>query len=833
MRKIFTLISLMISISTFAQHTSLQKEVNSQGIISFLRFNADSLKRPTSHVMQVLNETLNMRQQDELRLKESQEDELGYTHQLYLQFYKGIKVEYAAYGVHSKKGKIEYIGGEFEAVGDVDIRPTLTEKQALKQVLQYINAQSYKWQNPDEEILLKELTGNPDTSYYPEGELVICKDRYLTDSLFRLAYKFNIYAELPLSRKIYYVDAINGKLLYANPLIKHVNATGTAATRYSSSRSIVTDSYSGGFRLRETRNGTRIETYNMNMGSNYGAATDFTDNNNNWTAAEHDNADKDNAALDAHWGSEKVYDYFKTVHARNSWNGSGGALLNYVHANLRDFNLNNNDNAFWDGQRMTYGDGESTMDAVTSLDVIAHEIGHGVMQDEADLAYERESGALNEGFSDIWAACVEAYSAPEKDQWLIGEDIMLFASALRSMSNPNSGLRPQPDTYGGTHWENPNCGTPSPANDYCGVHTNSGVLNYWFYLVAQGNSGTNDIGDPYCVQGIGITKAARIAYRALSIQLKSHPNATFANARTSTIQATIDIFGYNSNEVAQVTNAWYAVGVGNSYNYTIGGPENLCSSEVYTITPIPAGATVTWTANPQYRVDITPNGTSATIEKNTSGYVEITATVMLCSGQQITITRTIDVGAPLPTDPEIEEISMECDPVSENSAMGLFEVAHMDETIAYHWSVYPESDAYIWEPASEPYVYIEFFEPGYYTVSLYVETTCGDSFYNDLEIEVPNCQFNYVIYPNPSQDYIKISKAFTSNMDIQGKRSTIKDDWAYHYKLYDDRMRLWREGNSDKNGDTQIDVKNMPANKYFIHIIEGARTVKKQVLVID
>ena len=124
-----------------------------------------------------------------------------------------------------------------------------------------------------------------------------------------------------------------------------------------------------------------------------------------------------------------------------------------------------------------------TFDALTSLDVAAHEIGHAVTSNTANLAYRRESGGLNEGFSDIWGAAVEHYgkgngndASPDADAWLIGEEIdrRSGVSALRSMSNPNS--RSQPDTYGGSFWKNPNCGTPTQANDYCGVHTNSGVF---------------------------------------------------------------------------------------------------------------------------------------------------------------------------------------------------------------------------------------------------------------------------------------------------------------------------------------------------------------------
>jgi len=227
---------------------------------------------------------------------------------------------------------------------------------------------------------------------------------------------------------------------------------------------------------------------------------------------------------------------------------------------------------------MTYGDGSGTyFDALTSLDVAAHEIGHAVCETTANLVYQKESGAMNEGFSDIWAACVEYFAAPTKATWLIGEDIERRAghAALRSMSDPNA--EGQPDTYGGTYWINPNC-TPSSTNDYCGVHTNSGVLNHWFYILAIGKSGTNDLGNAFNVTGISIDKAARIAYRLESVYLTS--TSTFANARSFGIQAAKDLYGAGSAEEIAVTNAFYAVGVGAAYGSTTPPPTSAyCTSK--------------------------------------------------------------------------------------------------------------------------------------------------------------------------------------------------------------------------------------------------------------
>jgi Zn-dependent metalloprotease len=155
------------------------------------------------------------------------------------------------------------------------------------------------------------------------------------------------------------------------------------------------------------------------------------------------------------------------------------------------------------------------------------------------------------------------------------------------MSNPNQFS--QPDTYGGTYWVNTTSCTPTNNNDQCGVHTNSGVLNFWFYLLSQGGSGTNDISNAYNVTALGIDKAAAIAYRTNTVYLTSTSN--YANARTYAIQSAVDLYGAGSQEVISTTNAWYAVGVGAAYNTGCGAPSALTSSAITS-----SGATLSWTA---------------------------------------------------------------------------------------------------------------------------------------------------------------------------------------------------------------------------------------------
>ncbi|MDR0657416.1 MAG: M4 family metallopeptidase [Mediterranea sp.] len=598
MRTVFQILALLLcgTANIWGQTKLIQEETDERNHVSFARFATDTVI-PITNAPELLKKIQpEVREVDEWKLSTKRKeikDDNNSTHTFYQQYYKGIKVEGGEFSVHATRDSIRSILGVFEWVGDLDINAKLSEQEALEYALKYTGAEIYKWQVPEEEVWIKEHYGD---TFYPKGELVVVKDRLNTNSKYCLAYKFSVYAHKPMSSNYVWVDAITGEIVNIESRIFYSNASGTAATRYSGTRIITTDSYNGGFRLKETRMNTPIQTYNMHWGVNFNNATDFVDNDNNWTAAEYNNANRDNAALDAHWGAEMVYDYFKQVHNRNSWDGNGGAIWGYVNANMYGLGLGTSDNAFWSPQdhRMVYGYG--TNSPLTTLDICAHEFAHGVCEATAGLPNSGESGAINESLSDIWAACVENYVnityGLSKNVWLLGEDT---GSASRSLSNPN--LFGQPDTYDTSSW-----------NSNADAHLNSGVGNFWFFLLSQGGNGTNDLNNVYSVAGIGITKAAAIAYKAETSYLTSYAN--YAQFRNATISAATDLYGVYSSEEMAVTNAWHAVGVGNRFQYiSVFGPATFYSTATFQIQNLPVGATV----DMQTSYGLTASASSSTI----------------------------------------------------------------------------------------------------------------------------------------------------------------------------------------------------------------------------
>ena len=297
-----------------------------------------------------------------------------------------------------------------------------------------------------------------------------------------------------------------------------------------------------------------------------------------------------NPALDVHWGMEKTYDFYKNVFSRISYDGNASIIFNYVAAPSSWGGMPNNAYANQQFNYMVYGMGDgSLMDPVVGLDILGHEFTHLVIANNGrgGLTYVGESGALNESFADIMGTCVEFYAKGNSANWTMGENIMLNSPYyFRSMSSPSttslSATERQPNTYGGNYWGNPSCSNPVQGlNDNCGVHRNSGVQNFWFYLLCQGGSGTNDNGYNYSVSGIGISNAQKIAYRNFMTYLT--PNANYADARQQSIQSAIDLFGESSSYVQSVKDAWCAVGVGScSANpTTINELQNDFAVEIY------------------------------------------------------------------------------------------------------------------------------------------------------------------------------------------------------------------------------------------------------------
>jgi Zn-dependent metalloprotease len=253
----------------------------------------------------------------------------------------------------------------------------------------------------------------------------------------------------------------------------------------------------------------------------------------------------DEAIDAAHDNAGAVYDFYAQVLGRNSIDGNGMQMKSVVHYG-KAYN-----NAYWDGEKMTYGDGDGKMFKPLSLglDVVGHEMTHGVTEHTAGLAYRNQSGALNESWSDVFGELIEQWSenragfgsvdAAKGADWLIGEDVFTPGTAgdgLRSMKAPGTGYKgdPQPG-----HMKD----YKKMSSDNGGVHYNSGIPNKAAYEVAV---------------RIGSEKLAHIWYTALTDYMKS--NTDFDGAAAATLAAATQLYG-NGAESQAIVDAWSAVGI--------------------------------------------------------------------------------------------------------------------------------------------------------------------------------------------------------------------------------------------------------------------------------
>ena len=265
---------------------------------------------------------------------------------------------------------------------------------------------------------------------------------------------------------------------------------------------------------------------------------------------EGDPPSPDESVNEAFDGADLTYRFFKDVFGRDSIDDRGLELVSSVHYG-KDF-----DNAMWNGVQMIYGDGSGRIMARGSLtkavDVIGHELSHGITQSTAGLRYRNQSGALNESFSDVFGSLVKQHAnnqSAEEADWLIGAGILgsaLKGQALRSMKDPGHAydLDRQPG-HMSDFVELPD--DNDPRNDNGGVHINSGIPNRAFYLAAT------------TLGGYAWEKAGRIWYSSLTERL--HPESTFREAAEATVGAASELFGAGGAEEQAVRDAWRGVGV--------------------------------------------------------------------------------------------------------------------------------------------------------------------------------------------------------------------------------------------------------------------------------
>lgn len=491
-----------------------------------------------------------------LRSRQVREDTLlaGRTHERFGQWYRGVPV----FGgeVVRQTGPagetVSLFGTTYEGL-DLDVTPTLSRSQVVS---------------------LVEARGL--TPFGSEGTPQLCilvED----DGAYRLTYRLRARALQGALLKIQmlFVDARTGAVaLEYSDLKRQASAVGKGTGVLNDAKKLSVRSQGGGFVADDRLRPPSLFTYDF-KGDLFRlfAINDVADFQASDLASDADNTWTDGPNVDAHAYAGYVYDYYFKRHGRRGLDNANIPIHGVTHPVRREdfFSFLSTDedivfsffvNAFYAGDGlMVYGEGLPAGVTLSGqrwnylaggLDVVAHELTHGVTDYSSRLIYRNESGALNEAFSDIMGASVEFFFQPAGDgplraDYLIGEDVVT-PGGLRSMQNPIS--MGDPDHYS-IRFTGP--------EDNGGVHINAGIATHAFYLAVEG--GQNRVSG-LGVQGVGAAnreQMEKVFYRAFTLLLP--PNATFATARAATIQSARDVYGSGTPAERAVIQAWNAVGV--------------------------------------------------------------------------------------------------------------------------------------------------------------------------------------------------------------------------------------------------------------------------------
>jgi thermolysin len=485
-----------------------------------------------------------------LRVRREHADRViqGRSHQRADQYHQGVRVVGGDVARQLQNGQVVSVFGTVYENIAIDANPGVDEDRALAIVQARSGAVPRPTDRPELTILPDEATG-------------------------RYALAWRIRAALGSSIRQYFIDARTGAVLRDYNDVKTQGVRGNARGVLGDRKKISVRTGTGGFVAEDPLRPPTLQTFDMQGNisrvndfiagrSNLSSATELaTDSDNDWT---------DGATVDAHVYAGFTYDFYFKRFNRRGLDNANLRIISLVHPARRDAiftdegfdNLDFFVNAGYYGSGiMIYGvglppgvtSGGQTVDFMSgALDIVAHELTHGVTEYTSNLIYENESGALNEAFSDIMAAAIEFTFQPPgqgnlRADYLVGEDVVR-PGGFRSMSDP--GAFGDPDHYARRF---------TGAADNGGVHINSGIANHAFYLAIEG--GTNRTSG-LAVEGVGTANRQQIEsafYRAFTELMPSGSN--FGTARAATIQAARDLHGANSPAERAITQAWTAVGV--------------------------------------------------------------------------------------------------------------------------------------------------------------------------------------------------------------------------------------------------------------------------------
>ncbi len=533
----------------------------------------DDVKIDDEKFIRQYKSILKLNNSDDLKLLKSETDEYGITHNRYIRTYKGYPVAHNIFIFHNKSNQLESVNADMDIAIKASANIHISKTQAIQRAKAAFPAAQYAWEIPILEKERKEMMHNSKATYYPEAPLLWHKSS--ESDAYVLCYQVDLTTSM-LEAKRLMINAATGALIYTYTLSKNCTPA-TASTIFYGNRSISTfkifiNPQNALYSLLNNCSPAFIHTRKLKVRDTTGYFT----SDNNWAPFV--------SASTSHWTMQQSVAYFRNTHGRQGWNNANAGVNVYQVEKWANASALSGNIKIGEGTREN-----AFSEHWNTLDIVAHEYAHLVTESSADLVYEKESGALNESFSDIFGvACYHSNFGLTNNIWKICYDrtdafnpqVHLF---IRDMADPKRFSNP--NTYKGTHWYST---TGPEGGNYWGVHNNSGVQNFMFYLLVAGGSGTNDNGLQYSINGIGFNDARRIAYLALTAYLTN--NSNHSDARNAWVQAARNIFGACSFQAIQTGKAWDAVGLPpptRDFNYVgnYTGVSNLSTSGIANLAP--------------------------------------------------------------------------------------------------------------------------------------------------------------------------------------------------------------------------------------------------------
>ncbi len=537
---------------------------------------------------------------EELKVVEVNKDDIGDTFVKFAQVIEGTEVDNSIINVHyDKNGVIVSVNGNLEENKEIT---TLGSKVISPEEAIEIAKSQFE---------IKKLKKTPKAE-----KLVITEDGVNYE-----VYKINIFFMEPtIGNYDVFVEVNSGKVIKIEDKIRYNNpVTGTGIDVLGKTRELNLNQSGDQYQMIDLTNKGSIYTYDAKNGISDGDVV------SNTTGKFTTEADK--SPVSAHHNAGKVISFYKNVFQRDSLDNNGMDVHSFTH-----FDLNYN-NAFWSGGVMIYGDGDGEEFTYLSgdLDVVGHEMTHGVIEYTADLAYHNQSGALNESMADVFGVLISTYDKYnvanrgtwkfDSADWVVGDDIYtpnIQGDALRSLKDPTLYGQPAHMTE---YYEL----ADTKDEDWGGVHINSGIPNKAAYNIAS---------------NIGMDKTARIYYRALTQYM--HADTNFQQAAYCLVQAAADLYGKGSNEITVIKNSFASTGVAYKGQKPVISGVTAKNVTVGNVFDTKAGVTAADLEDGSLTSKIAVSGT---INTNKVGKYTLTYTVTDSDGNKVSIPRVINVVA--------------------------------------------------------------------------------------------------------------------------------------------------------------------------------------------